>query len=74
MRIKEAPVFLLLGLIISVTFLIASVVMYFRDLPTRGWSNQYLPSSIIFLLIAIYFARNLNKTMEEGSDDKNRCG
>lgn len=73
MKIKEAPGFLLIGLLISGFFLLANLILYLRDFSFRGWANQYLPSSLIFFLIALYFVYNLKKAMEE-SHDKDRRG
>jgi hypothetical protein len=73
-KIKEAPGFLLIGLVISLVLLFSSVALYVRDgFSMKGWANEYLSASIVFLFITFYFGHNIRKSMEE-PHDQDRCG
>lgn len=74
MKIKEAPGFLLIGLVISLVLLFISIATYVRDsFSMKGWANDYLGVSIVFLFITFYFAYKIRKAMEE-PHDQDRCG
>jgi hypothetical protein len=73
MKIKEAPVFLIIGFIVGVMGFVYGLTEYIKDVTIRGWLNESLSMSVVYLFIVWYFAHNLSKAMEEKKhDDENR--
>jgi len=73
MKIKEAPVFLIIGFVVGVMGLLYGVTEYIGLVSLRGWLNESISTSVVYLFIVWYFAHNLSKAMEEKKhDDENR--
>jgi hypothetical protein len=73
MKIKEAPVFLIIGFVIGVMGFVYGLTEYIKAVPIHGWLNESISTSVVYLFIVWYFAHNLSKAMEEKKhDDENR--
>lgn len=70
-KIKEAPVFYLLGLAIAAGGLIVCLMHYVRRIGMDGWLNDSGSLAVIYAFILIYFMRGL-KSNDARTDDESR--
>jgi len=68
-KIKEAPIFFIVGFSIGVVCLLVSVVEYLRMLK-NDWLNEAVPMIVIFGFVVLYFGEQLRKARVRDSSER----